>query len=338
MNWLITGGCGFIGLNLVKKLYEDRGHSIRILDNLYHHSTGGTDGLMKVCHFRRKGESDCFTEVEFIQGDITDLKIVSSAARGADIIVHLAAIAGVRESVKSPSPYIQNNIVGTFNVLESAYRRGVPQVINASSGAAVGDCTPPIREETIARPVSPYGASKLSGEALCHAYNASYKNVITKSLRFSNVYGPYSQHKNSLVAKFIKYALDGKEFEIYGDGKQTRDFIHVDDLVSAIIKSTSVDAHGVYQISTGIETSIDNIVIKLSKSLNRTGIDTDHKVRYGAKQIGDARTNWADNSKAKKVLQWEPKVDLSTGIHQTVDWFILNNKKKSEDRKIPRPS
>ncbi len=238
MNWLITGGCGFIGTTLINRLKDEGGHNIRVIDNL---STGTKDDLRLVCSFVEKGTDSIDgppQDIELVVGDILDKDLALGVVQGSDVIVHLAANTGVGPSVKDPRSDCFANVIGTFNYLEAARYQQVKRFIFASSGAPIGEAAPPIHEELPAHPVSPYGASKLAGEGYCSAYYSSF-GIDTVSLRFGNVYGPGSKHKSSVVAKFIRLALDGQILEIYGDGTQTRDFIYIDDLVEAILLSAT---------------------------------------------------------------------------------------------------
>jgi len=298
--WLITGGCGFIGTNLVSRLVAS-GKSVRILDNM-------SFGIP--CRF---------PEVEFVEGDITDPDVCLKCCKDIGIVVHLAANTGVEPSVMNPRKDMEENIVGTFNMLEAAKVNHIKKFVFASSGAAVGECDPPIREDTAPNPVSPYGASKLAGEAYCRAYQLTF-GVDTVALRFSNVYGPESVYKGSVVSKFIRQALDGKVFEIYGDGTQTRDFIYVDDLVNAIFRS-SERGSGVYQIATNIETSIFDLIRKLLMVLSDVGYKNITICRTDPR-VGDVRRNFAYIKKAHNELGWRPEVTLDDGLRMTVDWFL----------------
>ena len=240
--WLITGGCGFIGRNLISNLLEERGHFVRILDNL---SVGNRDDLAKVCEFKESTPSSLNTQssqVELVVGDVLDKELALKVAKKADVIVHLAANTGVGPSVENPRKDMEANVIGTFNMLEAARQNNVKRFIFASSGAPIGECEPPIHEELAPHPVSPYGASKLAGEGYCSAYYRAY-GLETVALRFGNVYGPLSAGKNSVIAKFIKQAIAGETLEIYGNGEQTRDFIYIDDLIQAIRKSINLTSH-----------------------------------------------------------------------------------------------
>ncbi len=324
-NWMITGGCGFLGRNLIQYLLADTGHRIRVVDNL---SVGTRQDLEAVCDFEEistaslSGES-AFpkSKVQLVVGDLLDPQLALNACRGFDVIVHLAANTGVGLSVSDPRTDCHTNVLGTLNVLEAARHNGTGRFIFASSGAAVGNARPPIHEELAPHPASPYGAGKLAGEAYCLAYFNSYR-VETVSLRFGNVYGPLSGLKNSVVAKFIKRAMKGEALEIYGDGDQTRDFIFVDDLIDAVYRaSTAPDASGqIFQIATGRETSVNEMVEVLLPVLADCGIAAE--VTHGPKQAGEVMRNYSDTAKARRILGWTPTTSLESGLRKTVSWFV----------------
>lgn len=322
LKWLITGGCGFIGTSLIKQLVEEGGHVIRVLDNL---SVGSREDLGSVCRFHETSCSDLSTHpdyIELIVGDILDDKLALKSAQGIDVIVHLAANTGVAPSVEDPRSDCINNVIGTLNYLEAARHNRAKRFIFASSGAPIGECEPPIHENMVPHPVSPYGASKLSGEGYCSAYFRSF-GIETVCLRFGNVYGPSSGHKNSVVAKFIKRAINGKVLEIYGDGKQTRDYIYIDDLVKAIRLSASRENVGgeVFQIATNAETTLTELVKQLLTVLSDAGVD--HvEVRHGASRLGDVMRNFSDTSKARQQLGWQAEIELAEGLERTVEWFL----------------
>ena len=191
----------------------------------------------------------------------------------------------------------------------------------ASSGAAVGEVDPPIHEEVPPHPVSPYGTSKLAGEGYCSSYYQTF-GVETVALRFGNVYGPGSTHKNSAVAKFTKRAMRGEVLEVYGDGSQTRDFIYIEDLVRAVRQAATVEGVGgeVFQIATSAETSVQELVDSLLPVLASTGIKN-IEVRETEPRQGDVQRNYADTSKAERLLGWRAEVGLEEGIRRTVSWF-----------------
>ncbi|MQA92574.1 MAG: NAD-dependent epimerase/dehydratase family protein [Gemmatimonas sp.] len=323
--WLITGGCGFIGRSLIQELVREGGHSVRVLDNL---SVGSREDLAAVCDFVETSVtavlvSDALpqTRVEFLVGDILDEPLTRRAADGFDVIVHLAANTGVAPSVEDPRSDCVTNVIGTLNMLEAARHNGVQRFVFASSGAPIGECEPPIHEELAAHPVSPYGASKLAGEGYCSAYYRTF-GVETVALRFGNVYGPNSGHKNSVVARFIRQALAGEPLEIYGDGKQTRDFIYIEDLVLAIRRAAAVEGIGgeTFQIATSAETTVEELVEQLVPALEEAGISIP-EVHHGPFRPGDVRRNFSDTSKARVKLAWSSRIALEEGLRSTVEWF-----------------
>ena len=304
--WLITGGCGFIGTRLIASLLEEDGNRICVVDNL---SVGSKQDLLNITEFLEVETAD--TELVFhravpctlVVGDILDEDLACRLASQADVIVHLAANTGVGPSVENPRADCHANILGTLNYLEGARRSSNVRFIFASSGAPLGEvASPPIHEDLPANPVSPYGASKLAGEGYCSAYFNSF-GVETVALRFGNVYGPGSIHKSSVVAKFIKKALAGEVLEVYGDGKQTRDFIFLDDLINAIKAAASKEGVGgeKFQIATNRESTVGEVAEMLCEILSSHGI-LNIKLVNGEARVGDVMRNFSDITKAKEVL------------------------------------
>jgi UDP-glucose 4-epimerase len=317
MKWLITGGCGFIGTSLISQILKVQSDAhIRVLDNL---TVGTREDLAEVCDFTEVVTEDIPDQsgVFLIIEDIRNSEIYKIAA-GVECIVHLAANTGVGPSVETPRIDMESNVIGIFNLLECARINSVKNFIFASSGASVGNATPPIHEDMVPHPVSPYGASKLAGEAYCSSYFHTY-GINTVALRFGNVYGPRSKNKSSVVAKFIKQSLEGETCEIYGDGSQTRDFIYIDDLIDAIIKSSNYAGGGeVFQISTGAEVELNDLVEKIKIIFSeKTGCEM--KVMHGNKRQGDVLHNYVDVRKANKHLGWQAKTNLDEGLANTID-------------------
>ncbi len=309
MNVLVTGGCGFIGTNLVKYL-ADRNCQIRILDNL---STGKEENLRKL-----QSQDSRLSSLDLIIGDIRDQGKVSQVVKGMDAVVHLAAHTSVVESLEKPEESWGINVNGTLNVLEACRQNGVARFILASSNAAVGEQTPPIDEMKVPQPLSPYGASKLAGEALCSVYYHSF-GLKTVSLRFANCYGPYSDHKTSVVARFMRWAKEGKPLIIYGDGNQTRDFVHVEDVCQAIYLALAAKdsvCGEVFQIADGVETSINELADILREVTKRN-----LQIIYEPERTGEIKRNYSDISKARRVLGFEPKVKLREGLHNLQEWY-----------------
>ena len=295
---LVTGGCGFIGANLVRKLSHD-GEKVRVLDNL---SIGKKEYITGI------------SNVTFLEGDVTRREDISSALEGCRAVVHLAAQPGVADSIKDPWRNFQINVGGFLNLLIACYEKGVKKVVFASSNAALGDQEMPINETKVPHPISPYGAAKLACEGYASTFSATY-GVKTVVLRFSNVYGPYSRHKQSAIHKFIVRAINGEPLEIYGDGEQTRDFIHVDDVAQAIVLALEKDVQGIFQIGTGTETPLARVA-----GLIRDISGGSSAIVLKAARKGDIRRNYSDISKARE-LGYEPKISIEKGIARVYNWY-----------------
>jgi len=312
---LITGGCGFIGTNLVEYLL-DRGYRIRILDNL---STGNQEYLRQL-----QTKAPRLGTAELTIGDIRNQDEVRQAVSGMDAVVHLAAHTSVVESLEHPAESWDINVNGTLNLLEACREHGVTGFILASSNAVVGEQPPPIDESKLPQPLSPYGASKLAGEALCSSYYRSF-GLKTVAMRFANCYGRYSEHKPSVIPKLITWAQAGKPLIIYGDGEQTRDFVHASDICRAIhltLNTTqamidqppqsAIELYGsVFQIGSGVETSINQLV-GLIEEIAGEKLTID----YQPERKGEIKRNFSDISKARRILGFKPGVTLKKGLKE----------------------
>ena len=299
MRALVTGGCGFIGANLVPMLV-DAGIDVCVLDDL---SRGRADRLPP--------------GVELIEGDIRDDDAADRAVRGSDAVVHLAAFGSVAESVTDPVPNFDVNARGTLTMLRAAADAGVERFVFASTGGAlIGDADPPVDESSLPRPISPYGASKLCGEAYCHAFRGSY-GIDTVALRFANVYGPRSEHKKGAVTAFIKRALRGEPLVIYGDGSATRDFIYVDDLCGGI-RAALTGARGleVIHLASERETSIRELA-QLVLEVTGANVPIEHEPR----RRGEVERNFAIARRAAEVLGFRSRMSLEDGLAATAEWF-----------------
>jgi len=316
---LITGGCGFIGSNLIEYLLKNTTWELVILDNL---SEGKLSDIENLNGFKKR--------CEFINGDVRKETDVDSAVKGCDFVVHLAAQVGVMSSVEDPEDDAETNILGTINVLNACVDKKVKRFILASSAAPLGDQEMPITEEKVPQPMSPYGASKLACEGYCSAFSASY-GLDTTALRFSNAYGPKSYSKGSVIPIFVRHILDGKPVTIYGDGDQTRDFLHAHDIARAIhlaLTKTGLGTFELIQIGSAQETSINELYAKLKSIFEGKGYAVDS---YHVKaRKGEIRRSYCDISKAKRLLGFRPQIGLDSGLKQTVEWF-LKDFDKDED-------
>lgn len=326
-NILITGGCGFIGRNLCNKLLENPTVKIRIMDNL---SVPGHEAFIKYLeksHFNIEWDK----RLSVLNHDIRNLDGMHKIFEGVTHVVHLAANTGVQPSIADPQFDCQNNVIGTQNCLQASVDTNVKRFIFASSGAPLGNQLPPLHEEMVARPVSPYGASKLAGEAYLNAYYHSF-GLNSTALRFSNVYGPGSNTKDSVIAKFIKLILNGESIEIYGDGSQTRDFIYVEDLVDAIVMSLDLTLPGseLFQIATNQETSVSDLITLLKNKFKSHGIIMKSILRQDLPK-GDVARNYSDTNKALKLLKWKALTSLDNGLDNTIKYFINGAKFNVKD-------
>ncbi|MEZ0578839.1 NAD-dependent epimerase/dehydratase family protein [Nocardioides sp. MH1] len=297
---LITGGAGFIGVHLADHLAQAGDYEVSVLDN---ESLG----------HRRHLDLE---RVRFVEGDLRDRADVRRALAGQDAVVHLAAHTRVIDSILDPADNFENNVIGTFNLLEESRAAGVGRIVAASTGGAiVGDVPPPVHERMAAQPTSPYGASKLMMEGYLSAYAGAY-GISTCALRFSNVYGPRSYHKGSVVAHFFKQIIAGEQLVVYGDGSQARDFLYVRDLVEGIRVAVDSDAVGAYQLGSGKPTTVNEL---LELIRDATGSDLD--VLYEDFRTGEVRYTWCDIDKARDGLGFDPVTPLDEGIRRTWEWF-----------------
>lgn len=311
MKILITGGAGFIGLNLVRHLAETSPHQLRVLDNL---SAGQAHARLP-------------DAVDFVHGDFTEAATLDACLRGVDVVVHLAAQTGVIDSVLDPQKSFDVNVAGSFALFEQARRSGVRKIIVASTGGALlGEVQPPIDESMPPSPMSPYGASKMAVEAYCSAYAGSY-GLACAALRFSNIYGPHSAHKKTVVAAFIKQLLRNEPLIVYGDGTQQRDYLFVGDLVRGIGRAIDQNVTGTYQLGSGLPTSLRQIFPVLKKIVGRP-LD----VRFEPARKGEVHSTWCRVAKAQREFGFSAPTSLEAGIRATWDWYVANEHVWSEDK------
>lgn len=301
-NILITGGAGFIGSNLADKLIE-LGHNVTIVDNL---ATGSKENINKKAKFYRL--------------DIKDKKIEKVFKKEKpEIVFHYAAQISVRDSVKDPILDAKTNILGGLNILEACKKYNVKKIIFSSSGGSIYGETNvfPTSEENKEVPLSPYAIAKLSFEKYLYYYY-KYFGLSYIALRFANIYGPRQNPKGEagVVSIFADKMIAGQPIAINGDGKQTRDFVFVDDIVEASILAINSNEVGVFNLGTGVETDINTIFYKLKELLNYN-----YPEAHAETPSGESRRSCLDATKAKEVLGWTPKYDFQKGIEKTINWI-----------------
>jgi UDP-glucose 4-epimerase len=254
--------------------------------------------------------------VRFVAGDLRSADDLREALHGQDAVVHLAADTRVMDSIADPTHNFDNNVVGTFNLLNACRELGVGRVVAASTGGAIlGEVEPPVHEEMAPMPTSPYGASKLMLEGYLSAYASSY-DLSSCALRFSNIYGPRSFHKGSVVAHFFKQVLARERPTVYGDGSQTRDYLYVGDLVEAIRVAMLSDVTGPYQLGSGHGTTLNDLLASM-----RTVTGLPIEVDYVDFRAGEVRDTWCQVDKARAGFGYDPSTPLEEGLRLTWDWF-----------------
>jgi UDP-glucose 4-epimerase len=299
---LVTGGAGFIGANLVPRLEAD-GASVRVYDSLVNGHRGYLAG----------------TNAEIIEADIRDRTALDAAMADVDAVLHLAAAGSVVDSVAQPKDNFDCNVRGSFEVLDAARTAGIERLVFSSTGGAlIGNAEPPVDEQSLPKPISPYGASKLATEAYCHAFARSY-GLRTVALRFANVYGPYSGHKKGAMTAFFKALHSGEPMVIFGDGRASRDFMHVSDICAALQLGlvSDVEAGSVMHVATGVEST----VTQLADACRQAAGKPDHPIVHRDKRPGEVERNFADYGLAAKLMGFEPKVSLLEGLADTWTWY-----------------
>jgi UDP-glucose 4-epimerase len=305
--FLVTGGAGFIGSQLTVRLLAD-GHPVRVLDNF---SAGSLANL--------SGAKDA--DLEVIEGDIRDGETMARAARGTTVIFHQAAMRSVPRSVADPLGANDNNVTGTLQVFEAARRAGVRRVVYASSSSVYGDHPElPKREEQVPAPISPYAVSKLATEHYGRVWHRLY-GIETVGLRYFNVFGPRQDPASeyaAVIPRFILWALQGAPLEVHGDGRQSRDFTYVDDVVQANVRAACAPDVGgeAFNVGAGERTSLLDIIARLETILGRPLAR-----RHTAARAGDVPHTLADVSKAKRLLGYSPLIGFDEGLARTVEYF-----------------
>ncbi len=309
---LVTGGAGFIGSHLVKRLLQSEARVI-CLDNF----DPFYDPAIKKANVRPFLSNPNFA---LIEGDICDRSIVSSLFQGnsIDIVVHLAAMAGVRPSVENPQLYNRVNVLGTTNLLQECGNAGLKRFVFGSSSSVYGlnDKVPFSEDAAVGRTASPYGATKLAGEALCHTFHHLY-GMPTICLRFFTVYGP-RQRPEMAIHKFIRLIHAGQELPVFGDGTSRRDYTYIDDIVDGI--AAAMDSQCPFEVvNLGRSETIPLLeMIRLIE----TSLGKKARIKFLPFQKGDVPMTFASVAKASRLLGYQPSVSIDEGIERTVEWFL----------------
>jgi nucleoside-diphosphate-sugar epimerase len=306
--YLVTGGAGFIGSSIARALIA-RGDGVRIVDNF---STG-----------KRENLADIADRIELLEGDIRDDKLLARATSAVEVIFHEAAIASVPQSMAEPLENHAVNATGTMRVLEAARHAGVRRVVYAASSAAYGDePTLPKVETMPPAPISPYGATKLAGEVAMQVYARAF-GLETVCLRYFNVFGPRQDPKSeyaAVIPKFITAALAGQQPRIFGDGKQSRDFCHIDNVVEANFAAAGADAGRasgrVFNVGCGESIDLNRVVALIGDILGKK-LDAKHE----PERAGDIKHSWGDVSAARAALGFRASVSFTEGLRRTIEWY-----------------
>jgi UDP-N-acetylglucosamine/UDP-N-acetyl-alpha-D-glucosaminouronate 4-epimerase len=304
-SFLVTGGAGFIGSHIVGRLVG-AGARVRVLDNFV---TG-----------RRANLASVADRVELVEGDIADAAVVRRAVEGVEYVLHLAALVSVPESVERPERNFEVNFLGMHNLLMAARDARVRRLVFSSSCAIYGDHPAPHHGELAPRALSPYAAAKHSGEQLCRAFTHVY-SLPTVCLRYFNVFGPGQNPRGGYAAAipiFMTALIEGKRPTIYGDGRQSRDFVYVGNVVDANLLACGTEAAigGVFNVATGGETNLLELLAILSELAGRTV-----EPIFQPERVGDIRRSYGDIAHAQTVLGYRARISVAEGLRETFAWY-----------------
>ncbi|MBU9713328.1 SDR family oxidoreductase [Evansella tamaricis] len=306
VSYLVTGGAGFVGSNIVETLLK-KGARIKVIDNF---STGKRENIKEFIH-----------DIELIEGDITDYKTVEDAVSGTDIIFHQGAVPSVPKSVKNPIRTNNANVTGTIHLLHAAVKQKVSRFIYAASSSAYGDTKVlPKREDMPANPMSPYAISKHVGELYCRVFYQIY-GLETISLRYFNVFGPKQDPLSeyaAVIPKFISSILKEEAPTIFGDGNQSRDFTFIENVIHANLLAANADRLNgeVVNIGSGKRTDLNKLLMNINEMMG-----TNLKAEYKEDRPGDVKHSLADIAKAEKIIGYKPIIPFEKGLKHTLDWY-----------------
>lgn len=305
--WLVTGGAGFIGSNITEELVR-RGRTVRVFDNF---STGKKENI-----------APFLSKIELIKGDLREPEHLKKAMKGVTYVLHQAAFRSVPKSVDNPRAANDNNATGTLNALMAAKEAGVKRFVYAATSSAYGECRIFPQKETLpAMPISPYAVSKLAGEHYCHVFAKTY-GLETVALRYFNVFGPRQNPESvysAVIPRFMELVVQGKPLEIHWDGRQSRDFTFVSNVVDGNLRAALAPARVsglTINVATGTNISLLDIVHELEKITGR-------KIErvFLPKRKGDIRKTYSDISRARRELGYKPLVRFPEGLKLTWEYF-----------------
>src|SRR5689334_3356127 len=300
---LVTGGAGFIGSNLVRALLE-RGDEVRVLDNFSTGNRANLEGL----------------DIDIVEGELRSYERVHNAVRGVEVVYHLGALGSVPRSVQDPLTSSAVNVEGTLNVLLAARDESVRRVVFSSSASVYGSSRQmPTTEDLPVDPISPYGVAKLAAERYCVSFSRVYESFESVVLRYFNVFGPRQSPRSqyaAVVPRFISAIAADEPVEIHGDGEQSRDFTYVGNVVDATIRAgEATGASGeIFNVAAGSPASVNAIAETIGAILGKPV-----ERRHVPRRAGDIRDSWADLTKSRRILGYEPAVDLREGLRRTIE-------------------
>ena len=308
--YLVTGGAGFIGSNLVERLLE-KGNSVRVIDNL---STGKIENIMPFLN-----------DIEFIYGDIRNQAEAMDAAAGVDYVLHQAAIPSVQRSIDNPLESEESNIKGTLNILMAAREAGVKRLVYAASSSYYGNSNQlPKREDMPPDTLSPYALTKYVGESYCRLFHALY-GLETVAIRYFNVFGPKqdpSSPYSGVISKFITSMMNGKPIVIYGDGEHSRDFTYIENIIDLNLRACTAPgvAGQVFNGGCGKRIPLNELVSAICRAMDKNVMPI-----YADERAGDVKHSLADVTKAEKLLGYKPLIGLEEGLLRTIAWYLKSS-------------
>jgi len=316
MNYIVTGAAGFIGYHTAKMLLENN-HTVIAIDNIndFYDIKLKNERINYLKNFKN------FNLEKINLNNKNDILNLGNNLKSINAVIHLAAYAGVRTSIIDPWAYQDNNVNATLNLLELCKKLNITNFTLASTSSVYGDNKniPTKETDNTSFPLSPYAASKISAELLAYTYHYHF-NINVAILRFFTVYGPFGR-PDMVIFKFLKSILDNNPIKIYGDGEQTRDFTYVSDISEALILSTNINGHNIFNVGGGQSISINKLIEIIERYLNKKAIK-----EYVDRDPSDIEHSLADTEKIKKDLKWNAKTDIEEGIVKTCEWFLANRK------------